>query len=67
MYIRKKIKFRVALFLLLVFVIVYWRGANYFIKKQNLSCSYHFVYAMCKSKTVAIPSFWQVLQQGIKF
>jgi hypothetical protein len=69
MFVRRKTRNRIIIFVLLLLIIVYWRGAKAYAKQNHLVCQYHFVYAVCKQigTPTTIPSIWAVLSAGVKF
>lgn len=69
MYVRKKIRFRLILAAVVIFLVIYIHGVIVWTNKNNLDCQWHVVYAVCKQigKPTVVPSLWDVLVAGVKF
>ncbi|OGE83176.1 MAG: hypothetical protein A3B10_01550 [Candidatus Doudnabacteria bacterium RIFCSPLOWO2_01_FULL_44_21] len=69
MLFRRKIRNKIILVGLIVFLFIYWRGTKAYTKQNNLECERHIVYAVCKQlgKSTTVPTLWDVLKAGVRF
>lgn len=69
MLFRKKIRKRLIIVLVVLFVIIYWRGTKTYAEENKLECKRHLVYAVCKQigQATVVPSLWDVMKAGVRF
>lgn len=69
MLLRRKIRSKVILVLIIVFLFLYWRGVKSVTSSKGWDCKYHLIYAVCNAKNnkAQLPDIWDILQAGVKF
>jgi hypothetical protein len=62
-------KSKIIIALIIIFVIVYWRGTKEILAKAGMDCEWHAFYAICKSDKPQgrMPNFMDILKAGSKF
>ncbi len=69
MHVRRKVRNKIIIVVVLILAFIYWRGTKAYTKANNLECTRHLVYAVCKQigKPTTVPSLWDVMKIGVKF
>ncbi len=68
MYLRKKVRNRLIVFVLIVLAIIFWRGLK-LTTKETHDCEFKLIYALCtpNTKTAELPGIWDIFKAGVKF
>lgn len=68
MYLRKKYRTRLFIFLAILLAIIFWRGIKA-TTQGMFDCDFKIIYAVCtaNSQDAEMPSLWQIIKAGVKF
>jgi hypothetical protein len=68
MYVKKKIRKRLIVFLVIVLAIIFWRGLKTTTKATH-NCEFKLIYAVCEPKNnrAEMPGLWEILKTGVEF
>ncbi len=61
---------KLILIIVIIFVVVYWRGTKSILAKMGMDCDWHAFYAICKSdpkmQNTSMPNFMDIFKAGTK-
>jgi hypothetical protein len=68
MYLKKKMRKKLIIFLVIVLAVVFWRGIRITTALTH-DCEFKLVYAVCEPKNsrAVMPGVWDILKAGVKF